>query len=394
MINYNRAHHATLLLHAVTVGILTVAGIAPRNCLGQQYSVQGEMEILLRLSPETIENRFNLSFLVQVDPEMYKIRVWDKSDRNSYNQYSYHEGTLYTLHHLQAPTTSVAVTSAGSALHRTNMWLYPALIERREIPQNDGWGAQYLWFAFASFRYVLTIGNTFMPPFWSPEDPAIRTQPFKMPIAFDLFSEAPYLPSAARFTDTGYYRSYNPATRSVDVLPIAPAYEKGFTNAEYHVTATTNIGSLCVPRLFDFIVFAVPVMPQQKLFERIHVHGVATRVCNSPGEGIWEPRFDGVACVADLRLAGSAKINGTNANFQHVTYKVTNGVWRTPKELELTQKNYERRLQATARLLERQRRQGVRRTGSVLLLVSTALLTSAVVVWCMWHKQHRRNEKQ
>jgi hypothetical protein len=181
-----------------------------------EYSVNGQMEISIRSGAGDVGQNTEFAFSVGVKAKNYKIRIWMLGKEKDCQEYAWDGTNMYILHHF---TTSKSIP--GFSFTNTPL-MYPASIEERSVPPNDGWGAQFIWFAYASQDYVLQLTNDYnvMLPIWSPEDPQLRKQPFDMPVFFSYLKQPSKLLATASFVNDGYYRSYNPAMKRLDIIKL------------------------------------------------------------------------------------------------------------------------------------------------------------------------------
>ncbi len=336
------------LLFSVLGSIATIcsaailAAFATWPLSGQEYSVHGRLEVLVKSGAKDPGETNLFGFYVEVLGVRYKIRIWPSAEEAAYHEYSFIDGTMFTLHHLQR---SQSLNSNGS-IEKTsrNSSLYPAIVEYRELPPNDGSRAQFVWFAYASGRFFQNVSNSLMLPIWEPEDPTIRRQPFEIQTFCELSPLSPRLPSVVTFRNDGFYKSYNPVTKSLDVIPLAPPFDAGFTKALYRVTAFTNTPRNEIPVSFVFTVYATPIGPGQQLFERIVVYGLVTAASDGAPERASTPGFDGAASVGDFRVHGSVRAYGTDIVYQLGRYSITNGRWMGTDQVDRLRRDAESKL--------------------------------------------------
>lgn len=295
------------------------------SAFSQEYFARGEIEVIIKSEAIDVGERESLRFYVEVLNEDYKIRIEEIKLSGSYYEYAHENGLMHILHHDTSSNIKRVANRSGNTNIVTN--LFPARIELRDIPPNDGTYAQYIWFALASHPFFLKLTNSIMLPIWSPEDPVLRKQPFEMLFFPEMMKESPKLPQKIAFYNEGYYRSYNPATKTLDVIKLRSPYDKGFTNATYQALALTNVGKITVPQKFIFKVYSTPLNRGQIPFERVLVSGVTKEVGMKAAERVKLASFDGVASVADYRLGGATtSTQGKSAN-NYIPYQVTNGAW-------------------------------------------------------------------
>ena len=245
--------------------------------------------------------------------------------------------SLDTSPHLNRTVALLETPIRGSSAVR-----YPSTIEQREVPPNDGSRAQFVWFALASASFFSHFTNSAMVPIWSPEDPATRRQPFEMLTFVDGLSGSPGLPGFASFVNDGFYRSYNPATRSVDVIALKPPYDRGYTNAFYRATDVNNSAGLALPARFIFMVYSTPLGVGEVPFERSVAEGVVHHAEPAPEEAAGPPAFQGVASVADYRISTS------DSRYPYAAYSITNGQWLNGTGVEALRVQIENQARAGA----------------------------------------------
>jgi hypothetical protein len=133
-----RLYHLLLLVLAVV--LISAPGFI--QCRGEEYSVTGVLEMTTKVRADEPGNKVSHDFWVDASQSRYRIRIRRQDgDANNYHEYFFADGTLMWLHHLVGPARRL-----GSASFETNAApMYSAGIEEREIPQNDGTRAQYVW---------------------------------------------------------------------------------------------------------------------------------------------------------------------------------------------------------------------------------------------------------
>jgi hypothetical protein len=356
----------------------------------QEYSVNGQMGITIYSGGGDTGENTKYAFSVEVKADNYKIQIWIPGKETNYSEYAFNGSNMYVLHHL------MTFKSLPGFSFTNNPLMFPASVEDRNIPPNDGWGAQYVWFAYASQSYFsqFTNRNNVMLPIWSPEDPRLRKQPFDMPIFYSLFPQTMGLPNDVTFINDGYYRSYNPATKSLDVIQLTPPFDKGFTNAYYRVLAATNIGNCQVPLDYVFVVCSTP-FGKELPFERFTIEGRATSISNSAPHASTLPAFAGIASVADYRVHGTVTYQGTNVSYAYAPTPITNGQWIAPTQLELLRKKIESRVEAQTRFRDEQSH---RASGQMqrrrIIIFAALILTIVFPPLILWRVMRRGQPKQ
>jgi hypothetical protein len=290
----------------------------------QDYSVEGRLEITARTFESDSGETSTFEFKADVSSNGYNIRVWREGDNSNYHEYAYADGTMHILHHLSRVVDSSGAVRVVSSRDLTP---YVGSSETRDIPPTDGSRAQFIWFAYASSQYLSSLPTNSMPPIWSPEDPTIRKQPFEIPVFWERSPRPPHLPWSAQFVSDGYYRSYNPSTKKLDVIPLASPYDRGFTNALYRVLETTNLNSIVLPTRFVFEIYSSPIFKTAVPFNRLVVKGNTTRVLMSGNSKTAPPQFKGVAQVTDYRQPRAESQNVRMDRSPYITYSITNGTW-------------------------------------------------------------------
>jgi hypothetical protein len=353
--------HALCLLATMLPTLLSGAG---------GYSAEGHLEVRAKLAPSQPPTATRFGFSVDVADDRYRIKTWRLADETNYHEYTFSEGTMYIFHHL-ARTEPLP----GGPVTNFNGVRYASTIEPREIPPNDGSRAQFVWFAYASSAFLRTFTNNAMVPIWSPEDPAIRKQPFDMIVFIDKLPRPPQLPAFASFINDGFYRSYNPATKSVDVIALSAPYDRGYTNAFYKAIDETNVLGVLLPTHFVFVVYSTPIGTTDLPFERLVVEGELARVREPTNDIASPPSFLGVADVTDFRVRGALSAGSVTGQYAYAAYPITNAKWLDAAQLSGIRKKLESRkrleLEMKARLRGRPR--GRAAVLCALLLVSCAL---------------------
>jgi len=68
----------------------------------QGYTVEGHLTATSKLSPTGSGTVSEKGFRVEVSGSRYTIRVWKHGETPEYTEYSYIDGTMYTLYHQKA----------------------------------------------------------------------------------------------------------------------------------------------------------------------------------------------------------------------------------------------------------------------------------------------------
>jgi len=307
---------------------------------GQEYSAWGRIERITKLEPTDVGRINAYDFYVEVVGGNYKIRISIPEEKSKYYEYAVADGVMRSLVHIPAKPIIVV-----DGMHETNRQvIFPAQVEGRVIPRPEGTLAEYVWFAFASHSFFSTLTNQdqVMVPIWSPEDPQIRRQPFTMKVLYELLASAPGLPSRVDFLNDGYYRSYNPVTKAIDVIPLASPFDKGYTNAVYRVLTVTNIAGYSLPGRFVFTVYSSPIGANEISFERSVVWGKTEGVSDAAPEKADMRPFNGLASVVDYRLGGVVRLSGQSYPYKYCPYTVTNGLWPDSSQLPAIKERYEK----------------------------------------------------
>lgn len=310
-----------LLLHFLPTQDLFAGDTKP------QYSASGRIEVVTRTTPldQALTNRTD--FYVEVSEGRYKVRITPLGTTNQYYEYAFDNGAMTVLHHVSPAAGHIAATPGSNVPA-----MFPARIELRESPPNDGTRAQFVWLALASQNYFATARSHLLP-IWFPEDPKTRRQPFEMQIYYDVLDRAPHLLSRLVFLSDGFYRSYNPARRSVDVLQLVPPFDRGFTNAVYQVLALTNNSGHVLPKEFLFVAYSSPVGLGEIPFERLMVHGTVDETSDLVRDSAQIAGFAGTASVVDFRISGTLKRAGEISQYHYAAYPVTNAQWLASNQL-------------------------------------------------------------
>jgi prepilin-type N-terminal cleavage/methylation domain-containing protein len=347
------------------------------NAIGEEYSAKGWLIAVTKTGPDQLEKTNTLGFYVEVINSHYKIRMTDPSNENDYYEYAFADGTMHILHHIQRVPKALGSAPAPKDLQA----MYPARVEFRDIPPNDGTRAQFVWLAFASHAFFAALTNGFMAPIWSPEDPALRKQPFSMAMFSERFPSSPHLPTAVHFINDGTYRSYNPVTKTLDVVPLTSPFNRGYTNAVYQVLSATNAGGSVLPERFIFAVYSSPITPGTTPFERVMIYGHTTHASTLAPEQARMGDFRGIASVTDYRLKGVVRAAGQQAEYKYAAYPITNANWLTPDQLASVNRQAQMRMSQKLSITKR----GNRR----LLIIGSLALLLIPVAWIFWREARR-----
>jgi hypothetical protein len=293
----------------------------------QEYSAKGQIEIVTKLVPNDPGKREVLRFYVEVLAYKYKIKIEEFKKPDWYYEYAFDDGVMRILHHIPpTPKKGEKITNSPA--------VFPARIENREIPPNDGTRAQFVWLALASANFFSNLTNDLLLPIWSPEDPKIRQQPFPMLAFYERLTGTPQLPSKVSYVNDGFYRSYNPVKKSHDIQPLASPYDKGFTNAVYQVLGLTNTANITLPAEFVFAVYSSPLGSGEIPFERILIQGSVFEIGDTVTDKAEIGGFDGLASVADYRIHGESRRGGQVSEYKYAAYSITNANWLNSNQLQ------------------------------------------------------------
>ena len=353
--------------------VCALFAFAPADANSQEYFAKGQIEIVTKLGPTDGGKTNSMGFYVEALGNNYKVRMEEAGRKDRYYEYAFQDPLMYILHHIAgtrgSPETSGRLTNEPT--------MFPARIEERETPPNDGTRAQFVWFALASRGFFANLTNEYMLPLWAPEDPKTHRQPFSMMVFRELLPEPPQLPAKVSFINDGFYRSYNPVTKVVDVKPLNAPFDKGYTNAIYQVIALTNTAKNTLPAEFVFAVYSSPLNLGEIPFERVMVRGVVAEAGDSAPEGARISYFDGRATVVDYRINGSVRRAGLVSEYKYAAYPVTNGAWLTSNQLA----NVRKGMAKTEELrLESRLRQSPR-----IVIIGIMGGLSGLGIWFFWH---------
>ncbi|HWQ91159.1 MAG TPA: hypothetical protein VN673_05775 [Clostridia bacterium] len=309
-----------------------VISILACSCMGQEYRIEGRLQVETKTRPDAPETN-HVSYSVEVVGPRYNIKAWPTEDNARYFECAYADGTMFILHHLQ---NSKWIDPTGK-LSPPGEPPFPAIIDSRSIPPTDGSRAQFVWFAYASAPFFKGLTNTTILPIWDPEDPKTRRQSCEIQMEYSLSPAPPKLPVSVKFLNNGVYNSYNPATHGVDVIPLNPPYDKGFTKASYEVISTTNTAKISLPQAFVFTVYSTPLGSDNVPFERIIIRGWTTAVSDTAPTHAGLPLFKGKASVLDYRIG---RQDGTNSLTVPPRYSIHDGKWLTAGDVEKYRKEH------------------------------------------------------
>jgi hypothetical protein len=198
-----------------------------------------------------------------------------------------------------------------------------------------------------------------------------------------------HLPSLVSFVNDGFYRSYNPSTKALDVIPLSAPYDQGFTNAFYKVLETTNVAFGEIPSRFLFLAYSTPVGVGSQPFERLIVRGTTDAIYSFVRDLISTPQFSGIANVADYRISGSIQANGTNAEYNYAAYPITNSEWQL--DTAALARVREKAAQRLNSQLEGQKRTMRSNSNKRLLVALVVVVNTILLAWMWWHaKQNKK----
>ena len=285
MVLLGGAHFRTCLSHLVLYALIGSCACMP--CWGQeeQITAKGQIAVSTRVGPNELARTNQLGFEVTIGNSAFRIRCEVPEAVTNYAEYVFDGTNMHILYHLEK--TRRPGSDTPELTHT-----FPAWIEQRQIPPNDGWRAQYIWLAYASHGLLPGITNSMLRPLWYPDDPALRSPPFEMPVYITLLTNEVFrLPQSVEFLNDGTYRSYNPATRKTDILALRFPYRSGFTNAIYRVLECTNFYGAVLPVRWVFTAYSTPLGKGESPFERIVIEGSAREFMLAEPKAPWNPRF-------------------------------------------------------------------------------------------------------
>lgn len=378
----NSMHHSVCPASAFSLVRLTLALVLLRCetsfAVGTepQYSAKGRLEAITRSTPLDQPHTNYSGFFVEVTHGRYKIRITLSGSTNQYYEYAFDNGTMTLLHHVGPATRQTAASGASPPA------MFPARIETRESPPNDGSRAQFVWLALAS-QNVFAEAKSHMFPIWFPEDPTTRRQPVELRIYYDLLEGSAGLPSRLIFLNEGSYCAYNPARRTVDVLPLVPPYDRGFTNAVYQVLALTNTPRWSLPREFVFVAYSSPVGAGEVPFERIMLHGFVDEAGEMTNDYAKIAKFTGTASVVDFRMSGAVHKSGRTGEYQYAAYPVTNAQWLASNQLSAVRHRIEKNI-------FREQAAAINSPSRIVLLKVIIVLIAFVALPIFWRLFRRK----
>ncbi|MCW5555311.1 MAG: HlyD family secretion protein [Verrucomicrobiae bacterium] len=353
------------IMVVMSCGPLMGFGLTAR---GDEYSAKGHIRVETRVAATGPGKTNGWNFYVEAIGDNYKVRIEDLKSADDYYEYACENGVMHIVHHVlpvKSPDTPAAMPL-----------MFPARIEEREIPPNDGTRAQFVWFALAAHGFFRTLSEEVMLPIWSPEDPKTRRQPFPMAVFAELLSAPPHLPARVSFVNDGFYRSYNPVTEEMDVRKLAPPYDSGFTNAIYQVLSLTNTAKHTLPARFVFAVYSSPIRAGDVPFERVLVRGWVDEVADHAREKAQIARFTGEASVVDYRIRGTVQSLGQTSEYQYGAYPVTNAHWLNPDQRARLRGRIEHGIELRHRSTQHANRR--------LLIIALLGLLSIPLAWGGW----------
>lgn len=377
------------LTYIACIGILVTISKSTFQAYGQEYYVEGKLEVIVKSKGGKEAQTENHKFLVGARGDSYKIKIWRESNPTNYHEYAFIDGNLFTFHHLRAKEV-ISVDTVRSTTDK-DVVRYPAIVEKRNTVPTDGTRAQFVWFAYASSAYFKNLKNNLVLPIWSPEDPSIRRQPFDMFASYELFSKAPQLPIGVKFINDGFYRSYNPMTKNLDVIPLISPYNKGFTNAYYQVLEVTNYNSLKIPTSFIFVAYLAPLSSNDKPYERIAARGIVTKLDGSMEKNDFLPQFVGEASVADFRIPGLNVSDGKIVENPYQAYPITNSSWLDETQLVSLRAQIEEKSQ---KRLHAQEIEKMRRPWKGRVIVLALIFCMLPFLYGYWRISNQQKTKQ
>ena len=280
-------------------------------CMSQTFEVQGTTvhqifsggsNILVK-GMETISTN---KFTVSVSGCKFKVHV-ELPFGQTYET-GFEDQTLFTL--ISIPTPSNAVMNA--------------IVESNEIPPDDGTAINYLWLAYASSCYFAKVNTNRLTPIWMMDDPSLRDSGFTVPGYWECTAQPPHLPMQVVYLSDGIYRGVGNEGSPV-TFKYRPPFDMGFTNAEYKVLTSTNVGELVIPTQFSFTRYYVT---GQKRFVRTLTQAYVSKVQLVTTASSFRTTFSGRVIAFDKRFITAIE------PVPVVRFWLTNGNW--PRKVELS----------------------------------------------------------
>ncbi len=259
------------------------------------------------------------------------------------------------------------------ALGRVSTGSYPWAVNEPAI--------RFLWFGLASAEHLDRLPADRCEPFY-----LLETWPDHAAQVFlERTPAAPRLPARAVFLSDGVIDS---TRRSARVLRYPPPFDKGFTNAVYSVTRSTNRNGMVLPLAAEVVVYlGRPEARSDAEVQPAYVFSFAvTNLEEATAPRTFQPALPGLTLVSDERFA-----TDTNLALRQLLYTTTR--WRELNEVSNSREYQEaresaRRLAAQA-ATARTRNRGASLVGMVL--VSAAVVAPLVVV-CLARLRHNQSK--
>ena len=119
----------------------------------------------------------------------------------------------------------------------------------------------YLWLAFGSGPYFASLKTNMVKPFYHASSSRWSFHlGYQQEAKWRLAETLPHLPLEVTYLNPGKKLEREVVDRvtttNLVFVPYSPPYDKGFMNAQYQVTAQTNIGGLTLPTEFQFAEYS------------------------------------------------------------------------------------------------------------------------------------------
>lgn len=272
---------------AMVIAALTIGFLGWCRAEAYEYQVKGSLDYLVG---ESGTIAFNREFSLAVSNCLWTVRVEAGDQRDiRYNQVMYDGESMYRYTALDAATLKTGAINQGVAV-----------IEKWDVPAEDGSFANMVWLGLASGCYFQKAETGKLAPLWSGN----KLNKTLVGAEWESFKTSPYLPKqVAYFQGPGRFP--------------AP-YDQGWKEAEFTVVAFTNADGLTIPLEYTYTQFRPRQNAKDKaeVDRQYEVHVKVQAVSFIKGFPVTRPAVDGITLIGEARLSDktAAQIVYTSTN--------------------------------------------------------------------------------
>jgi hypothetical protein len=294
-------------LSVISALVLSLACATPAK--GQSYEVEGVTTF--RYTGPTGATNFEdqRSFVVQVRDCQWLITTKPilPGDSNVMAFWEVGSDGTNVYHYAQFSKYGLKPNSANKA---------DGMVEVGSVPKDMmGNEISMVWVPFASACYFPTATNMVVPPYSSilPTNEYIRME-------VRLLGPGG-LPQSIQYFNPGYFFGY--VEGKMNKLPAPSPFDKGFVEATYSATQTTNIGSLVIPTRCTFSNFFLKSNSGNKV--ELYACRTVETVVSSVKDGCSLTNF--LPTVSEATWVGDRRFSTSEKPINEIGYMITNYEW-------------------------------------------------------------------